>query len=387
MPRSATLAAALLGVLTPVIVQAQTPFQLVVTVSPPGSQTNPANWQPVKRFAFNGTPLETPASFPDLPTTQVFDPAGVAFRTSNDLFVGNRHGNALGLGSISRFTLSPTGGTATYQGNFTTPGMIGVHELAFSPTTGELFAAAVGDGVYRFTFDASGQPAAHGHFAAGQETRGVLVHPGGQFVYTTVHTNEIRTWALGTGGAVTYVGPTIVPGASNLHFFAQSPHGSELYVCDIDASRVYRYQMLPGGGLVFKSSISSLHAIDLAFSSDGNEMFVGNHYDGGITRFTYNAAADTWTEAPGGFIATPSMGGFATYVRPPCGAADIGKQGGLRGADGHLDNNDFVVFIDLFFAHDARADFGAQGGIVGSDGLYDNNDFVVFIDEFFFGCV
>ncbi len=69
-----------------------------------------------------------------------------------------------------------------------------------------------------------------------------------------------------------------------------------------------------------------------------------------------------------------------------CGPADVGRQGGVRGADGHLDNNDFVVFIDLFFAGDVRADLGVQGGVPGRDGTFDNNDVVVFIDRFFGGC-
>jgi hypothetical protein len=69
-----------------------------------------------------------------------------------------------------------------------------------------------------------------------------------------------------------------------------------------------------------------------------------------------------------------------------CGPADIGGTGGVAGFDGRLDNNDFVVFIDWFFAHDARADRGSTGGVPGSDGAWDNNDFVVFIDQFFGGC-
>jgi hypothetical protein len=75
-------------------------------------------------------------------------------------------------------------------------------------------------------------------------------------------------------------------------------------------------------------------------------------------------------------------------VRPspaPC-RPDIGSQGGEPGQDGLLDNNDFVVLIDHFFAHDYRADFGSQGGAPGGDGLFDNNDFVVYIDLFFDGC-
>jgi subtilisin family serine protease len=67
---------------------------------------------------------------------------------------------------------------------------------------------------------------------------------------------------------------------------------------------------------------------------------------------------------------------------PAC-TADIGRQGGVAGHDGQLDNNDFVVFIDRFFAHDSVVDIGAQGGVSGHDGLFDNNDFVAFIDAFF----
>ncbi|HZW07624.1 MAG TPA: GC-type dockerin domain-anchored protein [Phycisphaerales bacterium] len=69
-----------------------------------------------------------------------------------------------------------------------------------------------------------------------------------------------------------------------------------------------------------------------------------------------------------------------------CGPADVGATGGVAGADGALDNNDFVVFIDLFFAMAPAADLGSTGGVPGADGAWDNNDFVVFIDEFFGGC-
>ncbi|MBY0308462.1 MAG: DUF3466 family protein, partial [Phycisphaerales bacterium] len=55
---------------------------------------------------------------------------------------------------------------------------------------------------------------------------------------------------------------------------------------------------------------------------------------------------------------------FAVVLTPPavqlpaC-VADLGGQGGVIGADGQLDNNDFIAFISLFFDADARADVGA----------------------------
>jgi hypothetical protein len=90
-------------------------------------------------------------------------------------------------------------------------------------------------------------------------------------------------------------------------------------------------------------------------------------------------------------VNSPSMGVVnnrwtGRTVFPPCGPADIGKQGGVEGADGALDNNDFVVYIDRFFAQAVSADVGIQGGIAGHDGAFDNNDFIVFIDRFFAGC-
>lgn len=74
---------------------------------------------------------------------------------------------------------------------------------------------------------------------------------------------------------------------------------------------------------------------------------------------------------------------------PVCGScrADVGKQGGIAGADGQLDNNDFIVFIDAYFNGNMLiADVGSQGGVAGGDGMLDNNDFVVFIDVYFSGC-
>ncbi|HZW06702.1 MAG TPA: GC-type dockerin domain-anchored protein, partial [Phycisphaerales bacterium] len=69
-----------------------------------------------------------------------------------------------------------------------------------------------------------------------------------------------------------------------------------------------------------------------------------------------------------------------------CSGADFAGQGADTNFDGRLDNNDFIVFIDLFFAADQRADVGSTGGVRGPDGEWNNNDFVVFIDIFFEGC-
>jgi hypothetical protein len=91
--------------------------------------------------------------------------------------------------------------------------------------------------------------------------------------------------------------------------------------------------------------------------------------------------------APSFTVTSESGTNYTGQINPPVDCpADLGGQGGLPGADGHLDNNDFVVFIDYFFNHNALADVGMQGGVPGHDNLWDNNDFVVYIDQFFAGC-
>jgi len=87
------------------------------------------------------------------------------------------------------------------------------------------------------------------------------------------------------------------------------------------------------------------------------------------------------------FIANLRTGTGTTGTSPSedC-PADLGSQGGIEHDDEILDNNDFIVFINLFFDSEEDADLGKQGGVRGSDQLWDNNDFIVFIDLFFAGC-
>ena len=96
-------------------------------------------------------------------------------------------------------------------------------------------------------------------------------------------------------------------------------------------------------------------------------------------------AAWTGTFTGTGDYAITLTGACFVNTTPTC-PADMGVQGGVAGQDGVLDNNDFIVFIDYFFASDPRADVGQQGGLPGADGQFNNNDFIVFIDLFFAGC-
>ncbi len=270
------------------------PFQLICTVSPPGNSGNPANWQPTLRLRIAGT-FGSVSSLPSLPTTEVFDPAGVAFRSASDLFIGNRHGNVLGQGSLSRFSLSPDGATATFVSNFTYPGMVGVHEMAYNAEIDEMLVATVGNGVFRFRFDGAGQLQFRSHFMQGQWARGVAMHPNGQFAYVTAASNRIRVFRLNADGSVTELASVFPAGASNLHFFQLSPDGRHVYVADISSSKVFRLRISTFGEMAVDQTTDAPAAVDVAFSPDGLEMYVGNHFQGGINRFSYNVGTDSWT--------------------------------------------------------------------------------------------
>jgi hypothetical protein len=92
------------------------------------------------------------------------------------------------------------------------------------------------------------------------------------------------------------------------------------------------------------------------------------------------------TQGLGSIASVDTVRGALVVVPPtPC-PGDFGGAGGSTTPDGLLDSNDFVVFINYFFANDPRADIGGSGGASVSDGVFDNNDFIVFISRFFAGC-
>ncbi len=375
----ALTAAAALAVASPFVIAQN--FQLIATNSPPGSSADPSTWRAVLRFDIASVGgAATPLA--NLPTTEVFDPAGVAFRTANDVYIGNRHGNVLGLGSISRFSLSPDGVTATFRENFTAPGMIGVHELAFNPLTNELFAVSITNGIFRFRFNGDATPTPNGVFAQSRQNRGVAVHPNGLFVYASAAGSQIYRFRLDEGGGVTELPPIAPPGAQNLHFFCVSPSARELYVADINTDRVYRFTILGNSDLVTKPSIPSPSPIDVAISPDGTELFVGSHLQGGITRYRLNAS-DTWVQS--GTIAAPQMGGFAIYNTPFC-LADIDDGSGTGTRDGGVTIDDLLYFLALFADGDIRADIDDGTGTAQPDGGVTIDDLLYFLLRYAAGC-
>jgi hypothetical protein len=70
----------------------------------------------------------------------------------------------------------------------------------------------------------------------------------------------------------------------------------------------------------------------------------------------------------------------------PCDSADIAGAGQTEGADGVLSADDIILFINRFFAADARADVAGSGQVPTPDGAFSADDIIVFIGAFFAGC-
>lgn len=288
-------------------------FQLVVAQTPPGNNTNVSNWREVYRYDIAGTG-GTATRLQGLPFGQVFDPVSVEFRSPTELFVGNRHGNSLGQGSISRFEIDSLG-NYNYLGNFTTNGMTsGVHEMSFSPTTGELFATTIANGIFRFNFS-DGNPSPNGSFETGA-WNGIQVSPSGDYIYATQFgSTKCYSFRINSDGTINRIGDFIPPGARVLEFLGTRLN-QEIFLGDLDGNRVHRYEVLEYGNLLYKGFVNAHNAVDIAFSPDNQEMFVSSYTDG-IYRYLYEASTDSWIQT--GLIQMEWAAGIAiTPIPEPC---------------------------------------------------------------------
>lgn len=281
----------LLAILAPQEYAHADDFQLVVAQTPPGNNTNTSNWREVYRYEIAGTG-GTATQLSGLPVGEVFDPVSVEFRSPTELFVGNRHGNTLGEGSISRFEIDSSG-NYNYLGNFSSSGMTsGVHEMSFSPTTGELFATTIGNGIFRFTFP-GGNPSPNGSFSSGAWD-GIQVSPTGNYIYATNFAQTVYQFEIKPDDTIDLINSFTPPGVGRLHFFG-TRLDQELFLGDDNGSQVHRYEILGDGNLQYKSTMNVINAVDIAFSPDNQEMFVSSYHDG-IYRFLYEENTDSWTQ-------------------------------------------------------------------------------------------
>ncbi len=299
-------------------------FSLFVTQSPPGPLNgDPATWQGVLHYhaADSGSEL-TPETA--VPKEAVADPAGLGFRAStHEVFVGNRHGNNRNS-SISRFRFDFATRNLVPNGTITGNGLYGVHQLAFNPVSGEMFAANVNSGVSRFTFDAQDNPVAHGIIGNGP-ARGVAVSPDGRRLYVTMGINDtIRQFDLATGAELPSV--KVPTGIGGLHYLRI--HRGDLYVAALSDDRVYRYHLDAANNLVLLGYLPMNDPADVDFSPDGQEMFVTGHRSSDlIYRFRLNADAATWAEVSaldsgsslGAVLVIPDAPHLAIALHPPSG--------------------------------------------------------------------
>lgn len=268
---------------------------VLVTISPGGpSNQDMATWGGVLQFQVDGDGSALVAGT-GIDKTAVEDPCGLAFRsTTSEIFVGNRHGNNSAdgtAGSVSRFAYNQATHALVAKPEILGNGLSGVHQVSFSATTGEMFAANVSNGISRFTFDGNGDPVANGALIAGAATRGVIVSPDGTRLYVSTAGNVIREFDLASGNEVT--GVTLAT-TGNLHFFAFRK--GELYVAALGDNQVYRYTLDANNDLSFKQMISANQPVGVAFSADGGEMYVTGHFSSDVLqRYIYDSGTDTWT--------------------------------------------------------------------------------------------
>lgn len=278
-----------LGVLAAVAAQAQ--YSILVSGTPPFNNT-PANYQGILQFNISASGVATPGAGID--RSLVVDPFGLAF-VSNELYVGNRNGNGNGgNGSVSKFKYNPTTGAFTPDGSLAV-GQTGTHGINVS-STGELFAANVNGPVSRFTGAAGASPTANGTLTSGPG-RDVLLSPDGQFAYVTQGVSgNLLQFNIATG---TQVGSFAIGNSGRLH--AGSWRGNDLYVADFSTGNVYELTFNSTGGLATTTiAANSAASISVAFSPDGNEMFVPGHNTGVISRFLRSGS--NWV--PNGTIAS-----------------------------------------------------------------------------------
>lgn len=269
-------------------------FEILITQSPPGPQnSDPANWMGVLQYHATGTQSGiTPAT--GIASEAVSDPAGLGFRaTAHEVFVGNRHGNTRNS-SISRFLYDFSTRQLIPNGAVTGNGLFGVHQVAFNPVTGEMFAANVQGGVSRFTFDAQDNPVANGIIGNGS-TRGVAVSPDGKRLFVTMGINStIRQFDLTTGAELPSV--NVPSGVGGLHYMKVLKR--VLYVAGFYDNRVYRYRLNSSNELSLLDHLDVNDPLGLDFSPDGNEMFVTGHESSSLLyRFRWNPNSQSWIQS------------------------------------------------------------------------------------------
>lgn len=233
------------------------------------------------------------------------DPAGLRM-VGNQLYAGNRWGNQSGQGSVSRFNFD--GSNLTFDIEVTGNSQSAIHGIDVNSVTGELFTSGSNNGVRRF-LPSGGSFTANGGYNNG-DLRDVLVSADGTKIYQTLINSVIRVTDLTTNTNTDFT----VSGSAAMHQMAL--HGGSLYVTSFQTGTVHKV-VLDGSLMPVSSSavVNVNSAIGLAFSPDGQEMFVSGHQTNLVSRFLADGNGG-WT-ANGSIATGHNMGYLATYGAVP----------------------------------------------------------------------
>jgi len=281
----------------------QAQFTLFAAESVAGSNPQPL-WGGVRQYDWTGN-SGTSSLGAGIAASNLSDPVGLR-AIGNQLYVANRHGNQAGLGSIQRFGFD--GVNLTSNMALTGNGLQRTHGVDVSSTTGELFGANSNGGVSRF-LPAGPTFSPNGMFNTG-DLRDVLVSSDGTKIYQSTPSNFIRVTDIASGTTTNFA----VAASSAMH--QMQLHAGSLYVTSFNTGTVHKVVLDANLNPVSSSVILNYSgAIGVAFSPDGQEMFVSSHTGNTIGRFLDNGAG-LWQQT-GQINTGVNMGYLATMDAVP----------------------------------------------------------------------
>ena len=273
---------------------------------------NTAAYGGVQQYNFTGNgSAATPGA--GIAASQLSDAISPVFH-NGQLFVGNRHGNTLGQGSIKRFdwngVVASNGTTVVTAASAADQGF---HGFAFAPN-GDVFVNTVNNGTRRFRDPGTGFADIGGTSAA--QARGALVSADGTKLYETIVGNDsIRVTEIlanGFGASSNFN----VAGASAMHQLVM--RNGKIMVTGFNSSTVHEVTLDASGMPTSSAIVANVPAaLGIPFSPDGQEMFISGHTTNNLTRLTQSG--NTWQS--NGTIATgTNMGYLATAAVPEPGS-------------------------------------------------------------------
>ncbi|HLO97625.1 MAG TPA: hypothetical protein VK171_03430, partial [Fimbriimonas sp.] len=200
---------------------------------------------------------------PGLTPGQLNDPVGVFFSGSS-LYVGNRHGNNQGLGSVQKFSWdgSSLSGGATVATQ-SSSSFQGFHGFTFAPN-GDMFVTTVNGGTRRYRDSGSGLVDIGG--TSSGAVRDAWISPDGSKLFeTTVGNTIVVTDVLANSfGSSSSFG---VAGSNAMHQMAF--RGGSLYVTGFNSSTVHQISLDGSYNPVSSSIVANINAaLGIAFSPD-----------------------------------------------------------------------------------------------------------------------